>query len=335
MIYKLKIFNKNGFLLNIHFELLNLRAMKIFNQISDCNGLKNPVLTLGMFDGIHLGHQAIIHQLNEIAKKINGESVLLTFEPHPRVVLGKNPDDVQLLTTLDEKIELLEKSGLDNLIIHPFTREFSQLNSEEFVENLLCGKIGIHTILIGYDHHFGKNREGNFEQLQNLSKKLNFNLVKLDEVKSDGLHLSSTQIRNALWRGDVEFARKGLGRNYSLSGKVVHGDKIGRTLGFPTANLEIEKYKLIPKNGVYLVKVHIQNHIYKGLLSIGTRPTVTNSNEKRVEVFILDFNEEIYDETISLEFIELIRDDMKFDSLEELIEQMNLDKKFATDFFIK
>src|SRR5690606_28256055 len=154
---------------------------------------------------------------------------------------------------------------LDNLIVHPFNREFSELNSEEFVEKLLCDKIGIHTIVIGYDNHFGKNREGNFEQLQNLSDKLNFNLVKLDEVKSDGFHLSSTQIRNALLKGDVEFASKGLGRNYSLSGKVVHGDKLGRTLGFPTANLEVEKYKLIPGNGVYLVKVQVKNEIYKGL----------------------------------------------------------------------
>src|SRR5690606_26635987 len=285
--------------------------MKIFDDISNCTDLKNPVLTLGMFDGVHIGHRAIIEKLNQIANEIDGASTLLTFEPHPRVVLGKNPNDLQLLTTLDEKIELLETSGLDNLILHPFTQEFSQLNSEEFVEKLLCDKIGIHTIVIGYDHHFGKNREGNFERLQDLSKELNFNLIKLEEIKSDGLHVSSTQIRNALQNGNVEFATQGLGRNYTLSGKVVHGDKIGRTLGFPTANLEIEKYKLIPKNGVYLVKVQVKKEIYKGLLSIGTRPTVTNSNEKRVEVFILDFNEEIYGETISLEFIQFIRDDMK------------------------
>ncbi len=308
--------------------------MKIFENISACKNVKNPILTLGMFDGVHIGHQAIVQKLNQLANEIDGESVLLTFEPHPRVVLQKGFDDLQLLTTLDEKIEMLKKSGLKNLIIHPFTKEFSQLTSETFVENLLCNEIGIHTIVIGYDHHFGKNREGNFEQLQKLSQKLNFNLVKLDEVKSEGLHISSTQIRNALLQSNIEFAAKGLGRNYSLSGKVVHGDKIGRTLGFPTANLEVEKYKLIPKEGVYLVMVHYQDQIYKGLLSIGTRPTVTSSNEKRVEVFILDFDENIYAENLKIELIQFIRGDKKFDSIEELVEQMNRDKDFAVDFNI-
>ena len=306
--------------------------MKTFNNIDACQNLKNPVLTLGMFDGIHIGHQAIISQLNEIAKIINGESILLTFEPHPRVVLGKGADDLMLLTTLDEKIELLEKVGLGNLILHPFTQEFADLSSEEFVKELLVDKIGIHTIVIGYDHHFGKNRQGNFEQLNKLSKKYGFQVVKIEEVKSDDNHISSTQIRNALLEGNLDFANSGLGRNYSMTGKVIHGDKIGRTLGFPTANLEIEKYKLIPGNGVYVVKVSRNNSIYKGLLSIGTRPTVTNSNEKRVEVYILDFDQNIYDELISVELLHKIRDDQKFDSMEELVDQMNEDKKFAEQF---
>jgi len=308
--------------------------MKIFEDISTCTDLKNPVLTLGMFDGVHIGHQAIIQKLNQIAEEIGGQSTLLTFEPHPRIVLGKDADDLQLLTTLNEKIGLLEESGLENLILHPFTKAFSQLSSKEFVQNLLCNEIGIHTIVIGYDHHFGKNREGNFEQLRKLSGELNFNLVKLEEVKTNGSHISSTQIRNALLNGNVEFPRKSLGRNYSFTGKVVHGDKIGRTLGFPTANLETEKYKLIPKEGVYIVKVHLQNEIYKGLLSIGTRPTVTNSNEKRVEVFIMDFDREIYRETLTVEFIQFIRGDKKFGSIEELVEQMNKDKEFAEAFKI-
>jgi len=308
--------------------------MKIFEDISACGDLKNPVLTLGMFDGVHIGHRAIIQKLNQIAAEVDGESTLLTFEPHPRMVLGKDADDLQLLTTLGEKIGLLEKSGLENLILHPFTKEFSQLSSREFVKNLLCNEIGIHTIVVGYDHHFGKNREGNFEQLRKLSGEFSFNLIKLNEVTTGDLHISSTQIRNALLRGDVESARKSLGRNYSLSGKVAHGDKIGRTLGFPTANLEIEKYKLIPKDGVYLVKVHLQNETHKGLLSIGTRPTVTYSNEKRVEVFILDFDKEIYSEMLKVELIEFVRDDKKFDSIEELVEQMKLDKTYASNFYI-
>ncbi len=306
--------------------------MKIFDHIDECKNLKNPVLTLGMFDGIHIGHQAIISQLNQIAGNIHGESVLLTFEPHPRVVLGKGAEDLELLTTLEEKIDLLEKAGLQNLILHPFTKEFADLSSEEFVKELLVDEIGIHTIVIGYDHHFGKNRQGNFQQLHEFSKKYGFNCIKIEEVRSNGNHISSTQIRNALWEGNLEFAHKGLGRNFTLNGKVVHGDKIGRTLGFPTANLEIEKYKLIPKNGVYVVKVQLGNESFKGLLSIGTRPTVTNSDEKRVEVYLLDFDQSIYGEILNLELIEFIREDMKFDTLEELVKQMNADKKFAEQF---
>ena len=306
--------------------------MKIFNSISEFSNVKNPVLTLGMFDGVHIGHQTIIQNLNQIASKVNGESVLLTFEPHPRVVLQKNFNGLQLLTTMDEKIELLEKSGLKNLIIHPFTLEFSEFSSEEFVRDFLVHQIGIHTLVIGYNHQFGKNREGNFHQLQKLSKKFNFNLKKIEEIKSENQKISSTQIRKALLNGDLEFAKNGLGRNYSLSGKVIHGDKIGRTLGFPTANLETEKFKLIPGNGVYIVKVNFQSQIHKGLLSIGTRPTVTNSNEKRVEVYILDFDQEIYGESLTLEFIHKIRDDKKFDSVNELVQQMDLDKAFALRF---
>ncbi len=308
--------------------------MKIFDHIDQCKNLKNPVLTLGMFDGIHIGHQALIRQLNEIAKQENGENVLLTFEPHPRVVLGKGADDLMLLTTLEEKIDLLEKAGLENLILHPFTKDFSDLSAEEFVKELLVGGIGIHTILIGYDHHFGKNRQGNFIQLNELSKKYGFHCIKIEEVKSGEKHISSTQIRNALLEGNLDFAHDGLGRNYKMSGKVVHGDKIGRTLGFPTANLEIEKYKLIPGNGVYVVKVQLGEEIFKGLLSIGTRPTVTNSNEKRVEVYIMDFAQSIYGETISVELLYKIRDDKKFDSVDELVKQMKEDKKFAEQYSI-
>lgn len=292
------------------------------------------MLTLGMYDGVHIGHQSIIKKLIQIADEVDGESTLLTFEPHPRVVLSNENVDLQLLTPLDEKIKLLEKAGLQNLVLHPFTKEFSQLSSEEFVRDLLVKKMGVHTIIIGHDHHFGKNREGNFEQLQKLSKELDFNLIKIEEVKNNDLLISSTQIRNALFEGNVGFAHKGLGRYYSLSGKIIHGDKLGRTLGFPTANLELPQYKLIPKDGVYFVKAHVNNQIYKGLLSIGNRPTVTNSNEKRVEVFILDFNEEIYGKTICVELIEFIRDDKKFDSLEDLIQQMNSDLEKAKKFSI-
>lgn len=306
--------------------------MKTFEHIEQCKNLKNPVLTLGMFDGIHIGHQAIIRQLNEIAKKENGESVLLTFEPHPRVVLGKGADDLQLLTTLDEKKELLEKSGLNNLILHPFTKEFAALSAEDFVKELLVHQIGIHTIIIGYDHHFGKNRQGNFEQLNEFSEKFGFNCIKIEEIKSENLNISSTQIRKAILNGNIKKANLGLGRNYSLTGKVIHGDKLGRRLGFPTANLETQAYKLIPGNGVYIVKAFLKDEVFKGLLSIGTRPTVTNSNEKRVEVYLMDFDREIYGETLKIEVLHKIRDDMKFQSVEDLVQQMNLDKNFAQDY---
>ncbi|HLV23790.1 MAG TPA: bifunctional riboflavin kinase/FAD synthetase, partial [Moheibacter sp.] len=276
----------------------------------------------------------IIQNLNQIAKKVNGESVLLTFEPHPKVVLQKDFDGLQLLTTLEEKIESLKKAGLQNLIVHPFTKAFSEFSSEEFVKDFLIDQIGIHTLVIGYNHHFGKNREGNFAQLLGLSEKFDFHLKKIEEVKSENKKVSSTQIRKALLNGNLEFAKNGLGRNYFLSGKVVHGDKLGRTLGFPTANLEVEKYKLIPGNGVYLVKVHLGKETFKGLLSIGTRPTVTNSQEKRTEVYILDFDRNIYDETLSVEFLHKIRDDKKFDSMEELVKEMNADKKFAEQYFL-
>lgn len=305
--------------------------MKVFKNINRANEIKNAVLTLGVYDGIHIGHQAIIQQLNNIAKEIGGESVLLTFEPHPRITLNKGADNLQLLTLLEEKTELLKLYGLQNLIVQPFTKEFSQLSAEEFVK-LLVEKIEIHTIVIGYDHHFGKDRSGNFEELNRLSKIYGFNCLKIDEVTAGGHHISSTQIRNSLLYGNIEFAETGLNRHYSFCGKVIHGDKLGRTLGFPTANLLTQKYKLIPGNGVYVVKVFFENESFKGLLSIGTRPTINNLNQKRIEVYILDFDEDIYDENLKIEIFEKIRDDMKFNSIEELIVRMNSDKEIASLF---
>lgn len=307
--------------------------MKIFQNISEAGHIKNPVLTLGVYDGIHIGHQAIISQLNRIAEEIDGESVLLTFEPHPRITLNKGADSLQLMTLQDEKAEILEQYGLQNLIIHPFTKEFSQLTAEEFVKTLI-DHIGIHSMVIGYDHHFGKDRSGDFNELSRLAKIYGFDCIKVEEVSFDGNHISSTQLRSALLEGNLDFAKKGLNRNYTMSGKVIDGDKLGRTLGFPTANLEIPKYKLIPGNGVYVVKVFIGNETFKGLLSIGTRPTVSDTNEKRVEVYILDFDRAIYGEIVKLELFHKIRDDQKFDSVEALVERMNLDKVVAEEFSV-
>lgn len=302
--------------------------MNIYNSIEDCLHLENTVVTLGMYDGVHIGHQTIIKQLNETANKVGGESVLLTFSPHPRKVI--QPDfQLELLSTLEEKENILEEYGLDNFIIHPFTKEFSQISSIDFVVEYLIKKLNLHTLIIGHDHHFGKNREGNFEQLKVLSKEYDFNLIQLQAVEEGDIAISSTKIRNALKEGNIEFANKALNYNYPITGKVVHGDKIGRTLGFPTANLEVDSNKLIPKDGVYAVDVFVDNKKYLGLLSIGYRETVTNSREHRVEVNILNFNKDIYDETIRLEFRGRLRDEKKFNSLDDLISAMNQDKENA------
>ncbi|MEG0529503.1 MAG: bifunctional riboflavin kinase/FAD synthetase [Bacilli bacterium] len=306
--------------------------MKVYQSIQDIKPIKCPVVTLGMFDGAHIGHQSILEQLNTIAQNIDGESVLITFNPHPRMVLQSNCD-LKFLTTLQEKEEILRRFDLEHLIIQEFTLDFSQVTSVEFVKNLLIDKIKINTLVIGYDHHFGKNREGNFEQLQILSKEYGFNLIQLEAIEKNDVAVSSTKIRNALNEGNIEYANKALNYNYPLSGKVVHGDKIGRTLGFPTANLEVDPNKLIPKDGVYAVNVFVDDKKYLGLLSIGFRETVTNSREHRVEVNILNFNQDIYGETIKLEFLGRLRDEKKFNSLDELISAMNNDKENAITRF--
>ena len=306
--------------------------MKVYQSIQDIKPIKCPVVTLGMFDGAHIGHQSILEQLNTIAQNIDGESVLITFNPHPRMVLQSNCD-LKFLTTLQEKEEILRRFDLEHLIIQEFTLDFSQVTSVEFVKNLLVDKIKINTLVIGYDHHFGKNREGNFEQLQILSKEYGFNLIQLEAIEKNDVAVSSTKIRNALNEGNIEYANKALNYNYPLSGKVVHGDKIGRTLGFPTANLEVDPNKLIPKDGVYAVNVFADDKKYLGLLSIGFRETVTNSREHRVEVNILNFNQDIYGETIKLEFLGRLRDEKKFNSLDELISAMNNDKENAITRF--
>lgn len=306
--------------------------MKVYQSIQDIKPIKRPVVTLGMFDGAHIGHQSILKQLNTIAQNIDGESVLITFNPHPRMVLQPNCD-LKFLNTLQEKEEILRQFELEHLIIQEFTKDFSQVTSVEFVKNLLVDKIKIDTLVIGYDHHFGKNREGNFEQLQVLSKEFGFNLIQLEAIEENDVAVSSTKIRNALNEGNIEYANKALNYNYPLSGKVVHGDKIGRTLGFPTANLEVDPNKLIPKDGVYAVDVFVDDTKHLGLLSIGFRETVTNSREHRVEVNILNFDQDIYGKTIKLEFLGRLRDEKKFNSLDELISAMNQDKENAISRF--
>ncbi|MGP2570294.1 bifunctional riboflavin kinase/FAD synthetase [Ornithobacterium rhinotracheale] len=300
--------------------------MKIVEGIQPIAESEKLVLTIGMFDGVHKGHQSIINQLNKRAKAVNGHSALLTLNPHPRHVL-QSDSDFKLLSPIDEKIQLLKKYNLDYLIIQPFDFEFSRTSSLDFVRESLVKQLNIHTLIIGHDHQFGRNRAGDFHQLQELSSLYNFELSQLKAIKENENPISSTKVRNALAEGNIAYATQALGRSYSLEGKVIHGDKIGRTLGFPTVNLAINDKKLIPKNGVYGVNVWIDGQKFQGLMNVGIRPTIEGKNQ-RIEVFIFDFEDNLYEKTLKVEILNRIRDEQKFDSLEDLKDQIAKDVLF-------
>ena len=307
--------------------------MKVFTDIKDCR-IKRPVLTLGSFDGVHLGHLKVISRLNEIAKETGGESVILTFSPHPRQVLYPKENNIKLLNTMDEKIALLEKAGVDNIIFYPFTKEFSKLSYTEFVKDILIDQLGMKFLVVGYDHRFGSNREGDFTQLNELSKKFDFAIEKEEAFNLKDVNISSTKIRNALSIGDIELVRSFLGYDYSLTGKVVHGQKLGRKIGFPTANILIDNNdKLIPAAGVYAVNIEIDGEMFSGMLNMGMRPTVSCNGDFSIEVNIFDFNRDIYDKNIKVSFIGRIRGERKFDGVEELKTQLSKDKKAAKIIF--
>ncbi|MCE3280583.1 MAG: riboflavin kinase/FMN adenylyltransferase [Bacteroidetes bacterium] len=300
--------------------------MKVYSDIIDFKDVKNPVVTTGTFDGVHLGHQKIINRLKDVAREENGETVLITFYPHPRMVLFPEDNDLKLINTQEEKIELLEQYGIDHLIIIPFTKEFSRLTSVEFVRNILVNQIRTKRLVIGYNHHFGRNREGSFEHLKEYGPLYGFEVEEIPAKDIDSIEISSTKIRNALQTGDVKTAASYLGHEFSLTGRVVDGKKIGRQIGYPTANIFVEdKYKIIPEDGVYAVKVRHDNRMYGGMLNIGNNPTV-NGKHKTIEVNIFDFNKEIYEENATIYFIERLRDEVKFNGLEELTEQLAIDK---------
>lgn len=301
--------------------------MKIYQGIEQFKKLEKAVVTTGTFDGVHIGHRTILNRVNELAKKIKGESVLLTFHPHPRTVLQKDAD-MKLLNTIEEKTKLLEKSGINHLIIHPFTMEFSRTSSLAYVRDILVNQIGTKKLVIGYDHHFGRNRRGGFEHLKEYGPLYGFEVEEIPAQEIDNVNISSTKIRKALIEGDVKTANTYLGHAFQLTGEVVHGNKIGRELGYPTANVVIkDPHKLIPAEGVYAVNINIQEKTYNGMLSIGRRPTIYPINGKQtIEVNIFDFNEDIYGETIELLLIDRIRDEKKFDNKEKLIEEMQKDK---------
>ncbi len=300
--------------------------MKIHNGLGKFEKLSYAVVTSGTFDGVHIGHRKILQRLNEIACKHNGESVILTFWPHPRLVLY--PDqELSLLTSIEEKAELLSKQNIDHLVIVPFTMEFSALSSDEFVKDILVDKIGTKKLVIGYDHKFGKNRSGSFEELNENSHKYGFDVEEISKQMIDSNAVSSTKIRRALQEGDIEKANNFLGRYFRLTGKVVEGDKIGRTLNFPTANIEVDfKYKLIPGEGIYAVSIILGNNHFKGMLNIGYRPTFGGS-QKRIEVHIFDFDQEIYGESVTIIFYQKIRSEIKFQNISDLKAQLQQDKK--------
>lgn len=304
--------------------------MKIIENLKNYTEKTAKVLSLGMFDGVHLGHVSIINQLKEIAQKYDLETAILTFWPHPRKVFNPN-DELHLLNTLDEKIALLEKAGIEVVFLQEFDENFRNLTGEEFIEQILVEKLNVKHVIIGYDHVFGKNKSGNFDLLQQLSEKLGYDVAQLKAVKEGDFNISSTKIRNCLGNGNIIGANKMLGYHYSVSGKVVDGKKLGRTIGYPTANLEINELKLLPKKGAYIVEVSVKNKFYKGMLSIGTNPTV-NGEKLTVEVYILDFNEDIYGEEITVKFRDFLHEEIKFESLEKLIERLDEDKRLTEEF---
>lgn len=299
--------------------------MKIYHNIEEFQKIENAVVTTGTFDGVHIGHVKIIDRLKEVAKKINGETVLLTFFPHPRTVLFSD-NDLKLISTKHEKIALLEQAGIDHLIIHPFSREFSRLSSVEFVRDILVNKIGTSKLVIGYNHHFGRNREGSFEHLKEYGPVYGFQVEEIAAQDVENVSVSSTKIRKAVENGDILTAREYLNHDFSITGIVVRGNHLGHKIGFPTANIKIlNSHKLVPANGVYAVRVLTHGKEYQGMLNIGVRPTVDGS-EKTIEVHIIDFDKDVYGEELTLFFEDRIRDEQKFESLDALKKQLEKDK---------
>jgi len=305
--------------------------LKIVKNTSNFSVKDETYVTIGTFDGVHFGHQKIIEKLVYEAKKANKKSVVLTFFPHPRMVLQKDAS-IQLINTIEERATLLEKTGLDYLIIHPFSKEFSRMSALEFVRDILVNHLNISKLIIGYDHHFGKNREGNITQLTEYSHLYDFKVEEIPAQDIDTVSVSSTKVRRALMAGDIKMATNYLGYNFMLNGNVVNGKKLGGTIGYPTANIDVkETYKLIPKTGVYVVKSIIDEQSVFGMMNIGNRPTV-NGNHQTIEVHFFDFNQDLYHQNLTIELLYFLRDEQKFDSLDLLIHQLKKDEETARDY---
>ncbi len=331
--------------------------MQIYHHIKDFKRLKNAVVTIGTFDGVHLGHQQIIKELIEKSKKNGGESVILTFFPHPRMILNPENHTLKMINTMAEKANILHHLGVDHLIITPFTRDFSNLNAEAYIKEVLIEQIGMKQMVIGYDHRFGKDRCGGLAELKEFSALYAYAVIEIAEEDVRDIAVSSTRIRTALNEGDVDTANQLMGHPFTLSGKVIKGDQIGRTLGYPTANLFIEEsYKIIPSDGIYAVTVEVlesrnknqelynpyqptsskttgdKSNVYKGMAYIGHRPTI-NGLSQNIEVNIFDFSGDIYHQTIKMKFLHFIRHDVKFEGLEKLTEQLGVDKLATLAYF--
>lgn len=302
--------------------------MKIFNNIQSYSSEKESILTIGTFDGVHIGHNKILTKLVEESKKNNLSSLIMTFFPHPRMVLQKS-QEIKMIDTIDEKIHLFEKTGVDNLIIQPFDENFSKIRAKEFVEEILVKKLKIKHIIIGYNHRFGKDREASVDDLKKFGLNYMFTVEEIAAQEIHSIAISSTKIRNAILKGEIKKCNEYLGRNFMLTGEVVHGDGLGKKINFPTANIEIpETYKIIPKNGVYLVKAIINSEIYFGMMNIGVRPTIGGEN-KSLEIHFFNFKDNIYNKTFSVEIICKIRDEEEFSSIDELKIQLKKDEQFC------
>ncbi|MBL1408526.1 bifunctional riboflavin kinase/FAD synthetase [Sphingobacterium faecale] len=325
--------------------------MKIYRNLDEFAPLENAIVTIGTFDGVHIGHQKILKKLVNCAKELNGESVLLTFFPHPRLIINPDDEGLRLINDIEEKTHQLALAGIDHLIITPFTRDFSNQSAEEYIRSVLVNKLGTKSIILGYDHHFGKDRKGSIKDLIHFSTIFDFQVQEIPKQDIDDVAVSSTRVRESLIKGDILTANKYLGYPFELTGTVIRGDQIGRQIGFPTANIHVhETHKLIPAYGIYAVEVEvyprvpsIESGIYhalkpentaQGMCYIGTRPTVDGMNRK-IEVNLLDFKEDLYTKTIRIKFMQFMRHDERFDSLEEMQQQIKVDEEGIRAYFKK
>jgi riboflavin kinase/FMN adenylyltransferase len=300
--------------------------VKIYDGLEGFGKVKNPVVTVGTFDGVHIGHSKIFQTMRKFAGECEGETIVVTFHPHPRLVLHADSKDLKFINTQERKYDLISKNGIDHLVVIPFTKEFAATAADTFVEDILVKKMGVCKLVVGYDHQFGKNREGSFEELLRLSDKHGFGVEQIPAQDIDNIAVSSTKIRKALNEGNIAYANNLLGYEYSITGVVVGGNKIGRKIGFPTANIDLQdEYKLITAIGVYACRILYNGRMYLGMGNIGYRPTINNS-DLTIEVHIFDFDEEIYNQTITIFFVDRIRDEVKFKNLDALKEQLTKDR---------